>query len=689
MRLPDVWNRHSRDSPGHPAEDAADEDDDPLFRGGHSKLYQRRKEIEAELRRELQLEGNIFDKQRLAQGPPQGRTGSVPFGRPPPVPKPRNRTVNSRLPPIPKPAAEAPTRPRWGAVEEELGSVDSRQTGGSRHPAQEEDSELEDVASRLPSSRRHAESDDGSELLSPLPKAKRDYPTTSVLNSAEVSTEAASSDQSSVGHAEGSSADHTSPGTPLGSDRATPIQQRPLLPRLSARPPPVPAPTNLPSTPPGLRLQAGSITADAERPNFQTGGAAPSRERPASWRVKRSTPFTDSKVIDGRSTPHGSQSEASVQGSRPSSRPMSEEPGWKAKARELEELARQRREARSGGDAAAAAREAARQQEEADLQADLEMKERQRQISEARVMEAQQLEAERFEEIRQREMRQRQKETEETRKRREEQEEWERDIRSRFAKEAEIRREAQKIEQEEEAKLREKANADWERQQELRRQTKERDERDRARRRAERQAKAEQRQREQFDEAERMYRRYQEEQRSQYKNTESPTRRYTESPSPPERPRMPPPPASGPFAAGRRQGADGRNGFGWGSAAAPPPPPPGTRSSHSTRHTGTNANAPHHNGPSGSQRTTTLPPVGSFNTLPETNPHAEQIRQAQVAANQQLRQLKALPSLEARQKGFKALLRSWHPDKNPKNVEVATAVFQMVQAEKPRVLDGF
>jgi len=49
---------------------------------------------------------------------------------------------------------------------------------------------------------------------------------------------------------------------------------------------------------------------------------------------------------------------------------------------------------------------------------------------------------------------------------------------------------------------------------------------------------------------------------------------------------------------------------------------------------------------------------------------------------QQLRILQKLPTKEERQRGFKDLLRAWHPDKNPQNVEVATAVFQRLQAER-------
>jgi len=38
---------------------------------------------------------------------------------------------------------------------------------------------------------------------------------------------------------------------------------------------------------------------------------------------------------------------------------------------------------------------------------------------------------------------------------------------------------------------------------------------------------------------------------------------------------------------------------------------------------------------------------------------------------------------EARMTEFRALLRKWHPDKNPERVETATAVFQFLQKGKP------
>eukprot|EP00435_Cladocopium_sp_Y103_P070493 s1130_g35.t1 len=76
------------------------EEEDPLM-GKHSKLYQRRKEIEGELRRQFSLPEEAVEV--LSQL--RSRRSSS-YGCPPPVPKPRSG--KSKLPPIPKPVE--PTR---------------------------------------------------------------------------------------------------------------------------------------------------------------------------------------------------------------------------------------------------------------------------------------------------------------------------------------------------------------------------------------------------------------------------------------------------------------------------------------------------------------------------------------------------------------------------------------------------
>jgi len=49
--------------------------------------------------------------------------------------------------------------------------------------------------------------------------------------------------------------------------------------------------------------------------------------------------------------------------------------------------------------------------------------------------------------------------------------------------------------------------------------------------------------------------------------------------------------------------------------------------------------------------------------------------------------LKKVESKEQRNKEFRALLRAWHPDKNPEKVEVATIVFQFLQKGKKLLED--
>jgi len=62
-----------------------------------------------------------------------------------------------------------------------------------------------------------------------------------------------------------------------------------------------------------------------------------------------------------------------------------------------------------------------------------------------------------------------------------------------------------------------------------------------------------------------------------------------------------------------------------------------------------------------------------------------EIESAKKNALEKLTALKCLEK-EARLKQWRALLREWHPDKNPERVELATAVFQFLQ--KGRVLLG-
>jgi len=59
-----------------------------------------------------------------------------------------------------------------------------------------------------------------------------------------------------------------------------------------------------------------------------------------------------------------------------------------------------------------------------------------------------------------------------------------------------------------------------------------------------------------------------------------------------------------------------------------------------------------------------------------------EINKAKAEALEKLVKLRDVEPAEARMKEWRALLRQWHPDKNPDRVEVATAVFQFLQKGK-------
>jgi RNA recognition motif-containing protein len=61
--------------------------------------------------------------------------------------------------------------------------------------------------------------------------------------------------------------------------------------------------------------------------------------------------------------------------------------------------------------------------------------------------------------------------------------------------------------------------------------------------------------------------------------------------------------------------------------------------------------------------------------------------QAKKEGLDRLLQIKGMPNKDDRLKAWRALLRAWHPDKNPERTEVATAVFQFLQKGKPMVDD--
>mmetsp|Transcript_78352 Transcript_78352/g.176989 ORF Transcript_78352/g.176989 Transcript_78352/m.176989 type:complete len:410 (-) Transcript_78352:139-1368(-) len=66
---------------------------------------------------------------------------------------------------------------------------------------------------------------------------------------------------------------------------------------------------------------------------------------------------------------------------------------------------------------------------------------------------------------------------------------------------------------------------------------------------------------------------------------------------------------------------------------------------------------------------------------------SSEVEKAKAEALEEMMKLRSLETKEARMTEFRALLRKWHPDKNPDRVEVATTVFQFLQKGKP-VLDA-
>lgn len=251
----------------------------------------------------------------------------------------------------------------------------------------------------------------------------------------------------------------------------------------------------------------------------------------------------------------------------------------------------------------------------------------------------------RFEEIRQEELRRLQLEREEAKMRRQEQEEWEHAMRRKFIEEAEQLKAARRAQREVEELQEKKWKEGAQRRQAMRQE--EVREREEAKKRRQEQEEWEQAMRRKIAAEERQneeFRRHQAEEknRAQEHGTEPKAKmgmgasefRFSERPhvAQPSPPRHPHPSQS---PQGGRRGR--------------------------FRATSTSRNAA------------------------ELRSSSAELQAAKSAAMRQLIMLKQNPSKEARHKGFKELLRMWHPDKNPGSAEVATTVFQMIQAERGRV----
>jgi hypothetical protein len=73
---------------------------------------------------------------------------------------------------------------------------------------------------------------------------------------------------------------------------------------------------------------------------------------------------------------------------------------------------------------------------------------------------------------------------------------------------------------------------------------------------------------------------------------------------------------------------------------------------------------------------------GSAGASGEQGSDDPDIAKAKMEALAKLREMQSVEPKEERSKQFRALLREWHPDKNPERAEVATAVFQFLQKGK-------
>lgn len=705
-RLPDICGQRPRESVGVGAEHTMY---DPFTRG-HSKLYQRRWEIEAELRRELNLERD--DRPTLLQHVVgAGRLGPHAFGRPPPVPKPRART--QRLPAIPKPAEpEAASRRRWGSMDDvDLQRQSMGAVGAEAHATPE-----------------------------PTPVAPPNA-TESLTSAADAVAAAAFA---AAARAAARPCDNI-PAVPTAAHRngggssSSSRVPSPALERMrnGKEPPLVTPPMHLPGTPPS------PVDAKANVPQPQ--------QRPQSWRRHRRASSSgremqNDAVDDGEArhddAPELHRETTNAEESKPSSqrrgrrtaashpargiehgsvgeRDDKEEP-WRIKAKELEEIAREHR--RRNEEAARRHKAAAQEREASEAEAAQtaqEERERRRSASEDLVREQQRLEERRFEEIRLQEERRREREVAEAASRWREQEHWEREVRQRFADEARRRRVAQRQEMEQEERrqelMREEALKEQEQREEQRRLLRERDERERERRRAERRVKEEQRYRENAEEARRASERSADEDRQWREKDEFEPRGLRHGR--PQAPQPPPPPSGfrvvpprpGGCESGQARGRRGSWMGSWGQGASPPcapahPPPPGTSapspprgqfsgpSGVGGRPAGCSTPSPGRTAGGGAStaggcsgaRPSPLPSAASSPQAAAQQDDA--LSQAQAAARRQLDALREMPSRDARQKGFKELLRAWHPDKNPQSVEVATAVFQRIQAERAQIL---
>mmetsp|Transcript_8996 Transcript_8996/g.23458 ORF Transcript_8996/g.23458 Transcript_8996/m.23458 type:complete len:499 (+) Transcript_8996:87-1583(+) len=365
------------------------------------------------------------------------------------------------------------------------------------------------------------------------------------------------------------------------------MQDRPKSKERQAHPPPIPPiPRSLSEDSEDLPSKGGSQSPAPEAPVLQPS------QRPESWRRQPSVgraPSADGEKLDAPPSPKGFRKRAESLRQR--------EEQMRKKARREELLREERRRADQ-------AREEERQRDE-------------------------------------------QKRAEVQRVQQEEEEDWEHNIRQRFADEQRQQRLRAAQEMESEGARDPQAMADAE-----------------ARRRAEHQR----------HQAERLRRDWQRDADRQRREEAERSRREAqqhEAPSPPQGPRRRRTHCASPPDPEERRAGHG----GAGVNARPfdnvnsDPPPQWHQTAKSAAYMRRTMN-----------RSTSLPALNQKRPAPE-----EVRRLAEAAGMEQLRALRNLPKRE-RQKGFKDLLRAWHPDKNPDNHEVATAVFQRLQSERCSIL---
>eukprot|EP00930_Biecheleria_cincta_P001741 TRINITY_DN102844_c0_g1_i1.p1 TRINITY_DN102844_c0_g1~~TRINITY_DN102844_c0_g1_i1.p1 ORF type:complete len:487 (-),score=118.65 TRINITY_DN102844_c0_g1_i1:111-1571(-) len=336
-----------------------------------------------------------------------------------------------------------------------------------------------------------------------------------------------------------------------------------------------------------------------------------------------------------------------------------EEP-WQAKARELEHIAsesRKQHEQEEQQRKAAVAQDVGQQQDVPKYVDD--ERARQKKQLEERVQEIRQREEQRLEEIKQEELRRAQQELDDAKRRRQEQEEWEKQLRDRIQEEAEklrIEREKDNLLLQQRAEAMQKQ---WEEREQRRKQQEERQDQQRQQQRAERQRTR--------AKAERAFRMDASNPMPEHAAGFSPKTSFSPRPAPPK---MPAPPGSG------------RPSNSWRPQQPRPRPSPRDPTLPGAAQSGRTARSP-----SNCASTPKFTSLGASSGAAASGSRAD-LQAAKAAAMRDMLSLKKHPGFEARQKGYKELLRAWHPDKNPKNATVATAVFQMLQMEKGRILDS-